>query len=182
MSTVLTPRIPTLVDEINVRLIAGAVLVVGIIALATQQWWLYALLAVDFVIRAVAGPRHSPLARAVSRWIRPHVRLASRPTAFVPKRFAAAIGAVMTAALTVLWLVGLGLGAGPVGVTSGGLGVALAVLAGVMVLFPALEALLGLCVGCKLFALLARVGLVSEDVCIDCVRPAARVGRVRVRG
>ncbi|SDB92861.1 protein of unknown function [Raineyella antarctica] len=174
MNTVLVPRIPALVDEVSVRLIAGVVLAVGIVALVTQQWWLYALLAIDFTIRAVAGPRHSPLAQLVNRWIRPLVRIAPRLTAFTPKRFAAGIGAVMTAALTVLWLVRF---AAP----APGLGVAMLVIAAVMVLFPALEAVLGLCVGCKIFGLLGRVGLISEDVCVDCVRPSARAERVKIR-
>lgn len=165
MTTLITPRRPSVVDEVTVRLIAGAVLAVGVVALATQQWWLYALLAVDFALRATLGPRYSPLARLVGRWVRPRVRTAPRPTAFAPKRFAAAIGALMTGAITVLWLVGLATGAA-------GIGVAIVVLAAVMVLFPALEAFLGLCVGCKLFGLLGRIGLVDEALCIDCVRPA----------
>lgn len=167
MSTVLTPRIPTVVDDVTVRLIAGVVLAVGVIALAGQQWWLYALLAADFLARALAGPRRSPLARMVQRWIRPRIRVVPRPTAFTPKRFAAAIGAVMTGVLTVLWLVDL---ARP----ADGLVVAMVTIGVVMIVFPALEALLGLCVGCKIFGLLGRVGLISEDVCVDCVRPAAR--------
>lgn len=173
MSTVLTPRTPAVVDEVTVRLIAGVVLAVGVVALVGQQWWLYAPLAADFLVRAVAGPRRSPLARAVQRWVRPRVRVAPRPTAFTPKRFAAAIGAVMTGVLTVLWLVDLA-------VPTSGVHVAMLVIAVVMVVFPALEALLGLCVGCRVFALLGRLGLVGEDVCVDCVRPAARGQRVRV--
>ena len=173
MTTLLAPRLPSVVDEVTVRLIAGAVLAVGVIALATQQWWLYALLGADFVLRATLGPRHSPLARLVGRWVRPRLRVAARPTAFAPKRFAAAIGAVMTGAITVLWLVGLATGAtGP--------GAAMVVVAVVMAVFPALEALFGLCVGCKLFGLLGRIGLVDEALCIDCVRPP-RPERVRVR-
>ncbi len=37
-----------------------------------------------------------------------------------------------------------------------------------MVLFPLLEAAFGLCVGCRLFAVLMRLGLVPEEVCLDC--------------
>jgi hypothetical protein len=37
-----------------------------------------------------------------------------------------------------------------------------------MVLFPALESLLGICVGCVLFSWLMRLGLVPEEVCLDC--------------
>jgi hypothetical protein len=137
------------------------VLGIGIIALATQQWWLYAVLAVDFVMRAAIGPGWSPFARLVQRWVRPAVRVAPVRVPGAPKRFAAAIGAVMTSAATVLWLVHIGTG------SSGAL-VALVSIAGVMVVFPALEAVLGLCVGCKIFAGLIRLGLVPETICLEC--------------
>ena len=33
-------RFPAVVDDVTVRLIAAVVLVVGSVALVTQQWWL----------------------------------------------------------------------------------------------------------------------------------------------
>ena len=36
------------------------------------------------------------------------------------------------------------------------------------VIFKALESLLGLCVGCVLFGQLMRLGVVPEEVCLDC--------------
>lgn len=154
-------RFPAVVDEVTVRLIAAVVLAVGIIALATQQWWLYAVLALDFTLRAVVGPSVSPVALLVQRWIRPAVSAPKRPTAGTPKRFAAAIGAVMTVAATALWVVSLATG------SSGAL-VAVVVIGAIMVLFPALESVFGICVGCHLFGLLMRIGLVPEEVCLDC--------------
>ncbi len=154
-------RFPAVVDEVTVRLIAAVVLGLGVIALATQQWWLYAVLAVDFLIRSVVGPRWSPLARTVQRWVRPLVRAERVLVPGAPKRFAAAIGAVMTSAAVALWLVHALTG-------SGAALVALVAVAVVMVVFPALEAGLGLCVGCKLFGGLMRLGLVPETVCLEC--------------
>ena len=155
------PRLPAIVDDVTVRLIAGVVLVIGIVALATQQWWLYAVIGVDFTLRAALGPRLSPLARVVQGWVRPAVSAAPRPTAGVPKRFAAAIGAVLTIAATALWIVSLATGSA----TALGWVVGIAV---VMVVFPALEAILGICVGCLVFSGLMRIGVVPEEVCIDC--------------
>ena len=63
-------RFPDIVDDVTVRLIAAVVLLVSAATLATQQWWLLALLAVDFTLRATLGPRHSPVARLVQAWIR----------------------------------------------------------------------------------------------------------------
>ena len=155
MTTVGQPRFPRVVDDVTVRLIAGVVLLLGVVALAAHQWWLYAALAVDFILRAALGPQASPIARLVQAVIRPRVRAAKRPTAGPPKRFAASIGAVLTTAASVLWLTGV---AAPVVVAIGV----------VMVVFPALESLLGFCVGCVLFGGLMKLGLVPEEVCREC--------------
>lgn len=161
----MTSRIPSIVDDITVRLIAAIILVLSTLALLTSAWWLYALLAVDFTLRAVLGPRPSPLARLVGA-VRPRIGVAPRPTAFAPKRFAAGIGAVMTLAAATLLLLqpALGAAAGTVALV---IGVA-------MVLFPLLEAAFGFCVGCRIFAGLIRLGVVSEDVCVDCAPSGAR--------
>ena len=147
-------RFPNIVDDVSVRLIAAVVLVVAVVALAAHQWWLYAVLAADFVLRAGWGPSASPVAILVSRWIRPRVAARPRYTAGPPKRFAAAIGAVFTVAATVLWLAGT---SAPV-----------VVIGAVMVLFPALEAIAGICVGCIVFGWLMRLGLIPESICVDC--------------
>lgn len=152
-------RFPNIVDDVSVRLIAGVVLLLGVVALAAHQWWLYAVLAVDFVLRAGWGPSASPLARVVKR-VRPHVHVAAQYTAGPPKRFAAAVGAVLTTAATVLWLTGATL---PV-----------VVIGAVMVIFPALEALAGICVGCLVFGWLMRGGIIPESVCLDCANISRR--------
>jgi hypothetical protein len=154
-------RFPAVVDEVTVRLIAAVVLALGVVALAAQQWWVYAVLAVDFTLRAVVGPQVSPIARFVQAWVRPRLATPNRPTAGAPKRFAASLGALMTVAATVLWLVNVSTG-------SAAALTAVVVIGAVMVAFPALESIFGLCVGCKLFAGLMRLGLVPEDICLDC--------------
>ena len=146
-------RFPAVVDDVTVRLVAAVVLVVGAIALATSQWWLYAILAVDFTLRAALGPQASPVARLVQRWIRPAVPASKRPTA--------SIGALLTVAATVLWLVSAATGSSVAAGWVVGIGV-------VMVVFPALESVLGICVGCLLFSGLMRVGLVPEEICLEC--------------
>lgn len=156
------PRIPTVVDEVNVRIVAALVLVIGVTALVTAQYWLYAVLAADFVPRTILGPRGSFLAR-LAQLLRPFLPAAPRPTAYMPKRFAAGIGAVMTTAATVLWALSLVTGA--TGLLAGVLGIGV-----LMAVFPFLEAVFAFCVGCTLYALLARGGVVDADLCIDCVR------------
>lgn len=154
-------RFPAVVDEVSVRLIAAVVLLVGVTALAAQQWWLYAVLAADFGLRAALGPRFSPIAQLVITQIRPHVARAPRPTAGAPKRFAASIGAVLTTAATALWVISLA-------TASAGVLVAVAAIGVLMVIFPALEAVAGVCVGCQAFARLMRLGVIPEEVCREC--------------
>lgn len=154
-------RFPAVVDDVTVRLIAAVVLVFGVTALATQQRWLYAVLAADFVLRASLGPRFSPVAQLVITVIRPYIALRPRPTAGAPKRFAAGIGAVLTTGATALWVISL--------VTaSTGVLVAVAAIGVLMVIFPALEAVAGVCVGCQAFAGLMRLGVIPDEVCLEC--------------
>lgn len=147
-------RFPSIVDEVTVRLTAALVLVLAVVALAAHAWWLYAVLAVDFLLRAGWGPSWSPLARVAQKLFRPRLATKPRYTAGPPKRFAAAIGAVFTVAATVLWLAGTTI---PV-----------VLIGAVMVVFPALESLAGICVGCIVFGWLMRVGLIPDSVCVEC--------------
>lgn len=154
---------PREVDEVTVRLVAAQVLVVSALAAATGWLWLFAVLAVDFTLRVAFGPR-SPFAQVALKVLRPLVPAAPRPTAGPPKRFAAAIGAVCSV-LVLLFVHGLGWT------------VAAWVVVAMMVVFPVLEAGFGLCVGCKLFGLLMRVGWVPEDVCAECADISLRARR-----
>lgn len=147
-------RFPSLVDDVSVRLIAGVVLLLAVVALAAQQWWLYPVLALDFILRAGWGPSASPVARLVQRALRPRLSAAPRYTPGPPKRFAAALGAGMTTAATTAWA----LGAEP----------AVVAIGAVMVIFPALEAIFGICAGCIVFGWLMRAGVVPEDICVEC--------------
>ena len=148
----------------SVRLIAAVVLVLTVLALVTGAWWLYVPLLLDFALRAAIGPQVSPVAQGVARWLRPRVAVARQPTAGAPKRFAATIGAVMSAVILLLWVTGA---AQPL----------LLVLGAAMVLFPALESVLGICVGCLGFAGLMRLGVVPAEVCLECADISLRVRR-----
>jgi len=158
-------RFPRVVDDVTVRLIASVVLVLASVALALHQWWIYPVLALDFILRTTFGPGASPLARGVVRLVRPRVSAPPRPTPGPPKRFAAGIGAALTSAAAALWVLGV---ADPAVVTIGL----------VMVVFPALEAILGLCVGCRVFGVLMRLGVVPEQICLECADISLRRANV----
>jgi len=158
------PRYPRVVDDVTVRLIAAVVLVLALVALDLQQWWIYAVLALDFTLRTVFGPKASPLAIVVQRLIRPAVKAPKRPTAGPPKRFAAGIGAVLTSVAAILWLADVA----PLVVVAIGV---------VMVVFPALESIAGICVGCKVFGLLMKLGVVPKEICLECANISLRTAR-----
>jgi hypothetical protein len=147
-------RFPRMLDDVTVRLVAGEVLVVAVVAAVTRQPWLFGLLAVDFILRAGFGPKVSPLAQLAARLIRPRLSAAPRPTAGPPKRFAATVGAVFSVAIPVVYY------AWSHPVAWG--------LIAVMLVFPALESILGICVGCIVFGWLMRVGVIPEEVCLEC--------------
>jgi hypothetical protein len=145
---------PRIVDEVAVRMVAAVVAAASVLALLTGWAWVVALLAYGFSARVAAGPRLSPLALLVTRVVRPRLRLAERPTPGPPKRFAQAMGAAMTTTATVL-LLGFGAPAGWW-------------LVGAVAVAATLESALGLCVGCRIFALLMRAGVIPEAVCAEC--------------
>jgi hypothetical protein len=156
---------PDTVNDKAARVVAGGVLLLALVALVTSAHWLLAVLFAGFVARVAAGPSLSPLALLATKVVAPHLgpaKLVSGP----PKRFAQALGATMTGVGAVLAL-GFGLeGAGDAFL------VAIIVAAG-------LEASFAFCLGCKIFGLLMRTGLVPEDVCVECEDILSRTGMAR---
>src|SRR4051794_17765345 len=146
---------PDPVDDISARLVASGVIVLAIATIVLDQGWLTIVLAYGFLARVLAGPRFSPLALLVTRLIRPALAIQPRPVPGPPKRFAQAIGAVFTVTAVVLTY----------GVDQFVLAKGLLAL---LVVAAALEALAGFCVGCRLFRLLMRVGVVPASVCESC--------------
>ncbi|KGN40537.1 DUF4395 domain-containing protein [Knoellia aerolata] len=152
LPTVLT--FPNPVNEKAARVVAGGVVVLGVVTLLTQQWWLAVVLAVGFALRVAAGPRFSPLGRLAVHAIAPRFgapRLVPGP----PKRFAQAVGLAVSGGAAVA-----ALGFGATGVAS--------VLVGVLVVFATLESALGFCAGCWAFGHLMRLGVIPEETCAAC--------------
>lgn len=146
---------PNPVNEKAARTVAAVVAVSCAGVLLTGWYWLLVPIAYGFVARVLTGPRLSPLGALAQRVIAP--RFLGRPkyVAGPPKRFAQGIGAVVTVTAAVAALL------------LGWAGVANALLA-MMVLFAGLEAAVGFCVGCRIYALLIRAGVVPEAACEAC--------------
>ena len=147
-------RFPNPVNEVVARLVAaGVVLEAG--AYLVTRWPIFLVtLALGFVLRVLTGPRLSPLALLVTRVVIPRLDVEPRWVPGPPKRFAQGIGATLTVGSLVAWL------AGAAGLT--------AVLVGLVAVAATLESVLAVCLGCRMFAVLMRAGIIPPEVCLAC--------------
>jgi hypothetical protein len=146
---------PDPVNEVSARLVAAGVVVLAVGTVAFDQPWLLPVIAYGFVARVLTGPTLSPLGQLVTRVLTPALPLAARPVPGPPKRFAQGIGAAVSVTAAVLAL----------GFDARG---AAYVLLSLLAVAASLEAFLGFCLGCKVFALLTRVGVIPASVCERC--------------
>ena len=145
---------PNPVNEVSARLVAAGVVLMCVLTIALDLRWATVVIAYGFVARVLSGPTLSPLGQFVTRVVTPRLGWRERPVAGPPKRFAQAIGVAFS--VTALVLTGLGCWT------------AAEVVLGLLAIAALLESALGLCLGCKAFALLMRVGVVPEEVCERC--------------
>ena len=145
---------PNPVNEVSARLVAAGVVVMSVLTIAFDLKWVTAILVYGFVARVLSGPTLSPLGQLVTRVITPRLPIAERPVAGPPKRFAQAMGLTFSTTALVLTVLGYW-------------GAAQIVL-GLMASAAFLEAAFGLCLGCKVFALLMKAGVVPAEVCESC--------------
>lgn len=141
-------------NEKAARTVAAVVLALAIVTLVTQAWWLLIVLAYGFWARVLTGPKLSPLGRVAMKVVAPRLgqpKYVSGP----PKRFAQGMGAAMT---TVAAVAAVGFGAHTVAT----------VLVAMLIVAAGLESIFALCLGCKVFGLLMRVGVVPQEVCAEC--------------
>jgi Domain of unknown function (DUF4395) len=153
---------PNPVNEKAARTVAAVVLATVVVILATGWYWLLVPLTYGFWARVLTGPTLSPLGWTAQNVIAPRLG-AKRPVSGPPKRFAQLMGAVMSSTALVLALIAGDHTAADV----------------VLILFlPAagLESIVGYCVGCKVFGLLMRAGVVPETVCAECADISLRLG------
>lgn len=145
---------PDPVNEVSARLVAAGVVAMVVATLATGWGWLPFVIAYGFVARVLTGPTASPLGQLVTRVVTPRLPFAPKLVPGPPKRFAQGIGVAFSLTAVALTLAGVGTAAQVVLVMLGAAAF--------------LEAALGLCLGCKAFAVLIRVGVIPEAVCERC--------------
>jgi hypothetical protein len=150
---------PNPVNEKAARAVAGQVLVSAVFTLllsitVSEAWlWLTAALAVGFLARVLTGPTLSPFGQLATRVLAKRLG-APKSVPGAPKRFAQAMGFVMTATATVLLATGHPLGT--------------QILLGMLIVAAGLESIAAYCLGCKFFAIGMRLGLIPESVCREC--------------
>lgn len=152
---------PNPVNETSARIVASGAVVLGIAFAATGNGWLLAALTYGFVARVLTGPTLSPLGRLATQVVTPRLNIEHKFVPGPPKRFAQGVGAAMTVAATVLYVQDLV--------------VAARVVVLGLVLAAFLEAALAFCLGCKMFAVLMRIGVIPASVCEECNDISARL-------
>ncbi len=145
---------PDPVNEKAARTVAAGVALMSAAAIAARQPWLLVVLAAGFWARVATGPTLSPLGRLATSVVAPRFgkpKLVPGP----PKRFAQGIGTAFSTTAVLLWF-------------AADAHMAALVVTGALACAATLEAGLGLCLGCKIFGVLMRIGLVPESVCEAC--------------
>ena len=154
---------PNPVNEVAARLVAAGVVLQSVLWLLTGWTWLLVPLAYGFLARVLTGPRLSPLGLLVTRVIVPRLPVAPRFVPGPPKRFAQGIGTVFATSALVAALLGAS-------------AVATVLIAGLTVA-ASLEAVLGFCLGCKIFAFGMRLGVIPQSVCAECADLSTRLAQ-----
>jgi len=144
---------PNPVNEYSARITAALVVLLSLVTLLIGFGWGLAVIAAGFWLRVLFGPRISPFGilsvKVLTPWLGKK-RLVPGP----PKRFAQGIGAALSTTAAVL--------------LAAGLAPAAWILLAVLIVAASLEAFAGFCLGCAIFGLLQRRGLIPEDVCEAC--------------
>ena len=145
---------PNPVNDVSARTVATGVVVMALLVAGLGWGWVLVPLTYGFIARVLTGPTLSPLGQFAVRVVAPRLSRHEKLVPGPPKRFAQGIGVVFAVTASALWL-------------SGAPGAARIVVA-MLAVAATLEAAFGFCLGCKVFALLMRVGVVPESVCEEC--------------
>jgi hypothetical protein len=153
---------PNPVNEVSARLVAGGVVLMAAATIIFDVPWLTIVIAYGFIARVLSGPTLSPLGQFVTRVVTPLLPVPAKLVAGPPKRFAQGMGVVFSVTAAVL-AVGFGLHT------------AAYIVLGLLIVAATLESVFALCLGCKVFAVLMRVGVIPAEICEECNNIWARI-------
>ncbi len=159
---------PHPVNETSARVVAGGVVSMVVATVALDQPWILFPLTYGFAARVLTGPKLSPLGQFATRVVTPRLPVEHRFSPGPPKRLAQGIGLTLSGTALLLYY-GFGRKRSAYGLLS-----LLGVAAG-------LESVAGICLACRMFPTLMRLGLVPEETCTKCVGADPTVGEVPPR-
>ena len=152
---------PNPVNETSARIVATGAVFMSVAFVVLGEAWILVPLTYGFLARVLTGPRLSPLGWLATKVITPRLTFRHKLVAGQPKRFAQGIGAVFSVSASVLWLLDLQ--------------TASRVVIAMLAVAASLEAFVGFCLGCAIFARLMRWGVIPESVCKECNDISARL-------
>lgn len=145
---------PNPVNETSARIVAAGAVAMSVVFVLTGNGWVLAGLTYGFIARVLTGPTLSPLGRLATQVLTPRIRAQHRFVPGPPKRFAQGIGAAMSSVASVLYV-------------QDAVTAARVVIVG-LAIAAFLEAAFALCLGCKIFSVLMRIGVIPASVCEEC--------------
>ncbi|HEY7224753.1 MAG TPA: DUF4395 domain-containing protein [Micromonosporaceae bacterium] len=161
---------PNPVNDTSARLVAGGVVIMSLTTIVLgffgqrmgllpgpshAAWWLTVVIAYGFVARVLTGPKLSPLGLLVTKVLTPALHRPVKAVPGPPKRFAQGVGVVFSVTAAVLALVYHAYAAA-------------ALALGFLVVAATLESVFAFCLGCSMFRALMRIGVIPEEVCVEC--------------
>jgi len=146
---------PNPVNEVSARTVAGGVAVAALVTLGTRWPWLLPFMAYGFIARVASGPTLSPWGQIVTRVIVPRLPFKAKLIPGPPKRFAQGMGVAFTVPAAILWL-------------GFGLELPALILVALLAVAAILESVFAICLGCRVFDVLMRIGIIPTSVCEAC--------------
>ncbi|CAN5663566.1 DUF4395 domain-containing protein [soil metagenome] len=156
---------PNPVNDVAARTVAAGVVVMALLVAGLGWGWVLIPLTYGFIARVASGPRFSPLGRFATHVVAPRLPQFEKLVPGHQKRFAQAIGVTFTVTASILWL------AGAPG--------AARIVIGLLTAAAFLESAFGFCLGCRIFAVLMRLGVIPESVCEECNDLSLRIPGLR---
>jgi hypothetical protein len=149
---------PDPVNETSARVVASGVVAMTAATIALDQPLLLAPLTYGFAARVLTGPKLSPLGRLATQVVTPRLKIEHRFVPGPPKRLAQGVGLAFSGLASIL-------------VATGRKRAGYRVLS-MLSVAAGLEAFFGLCLACKAFPFLMKLGLVPEETCRRCATGA----------
>lgn len=146
MSVQIDSRGPRFVATIT-AIVLLVVLLLALNSYTNAALILYSVVFIVFAYAAIRGAQHHPLGLLFARVIRPRLRRTGQPEDSAPPTFAQGVGAVISGLGIALSLIGLPL--------------ALEISAALAFVAAFLNGVFGYCLGCQMYLLLRRAGLIK---------------------